>query len=151
MTSVRLNTFQQIIACLFIFLFTYTALTKLLRFEAFIHVLGRSPLLGNINRIASWTIPVMKLGVSMFLLLPRTKKLGIYSAFILMSLFTLYVGYMLLFIPELPCSCGGVIQQLSWKEHLWLNIILTAFAAMAAFGDKFFVATNRGNRKPEIE
>lgn len=151
MTSVRSNTILQLISGIFIFLFVYTALSKLLNLKAFVHVLGRSPLLGDISSIVSYIIPFAELGVSLLLLIPSTKKTGMYAACMLMCIFTVYVGYMLIFVPQLPCSCGGVIQQLSWKQHFVLNLILTILAATAAFGDKLFVATDRGNRKPVTE
>jgi hypothetical protein len=48
-----------------------------------------------------------------------------------MFLFTIYVGLMISFAPHLPCSCGGVIKQMSWKQHLTFN---TFFTALALFG-----------------
>lgn len=151
MTSKKTNYFLQAISALFIFLFVYTALSKFMEFSRFVFVLGKSPLIASANHLIAWAIPLAELAVSFLLLLPSTKKIGLYGAFTLMSLFTAYVAYMLLFVPHLPCSCGGVIQQLSWKQHLVLNISLTVLAALAAFPDKFFVATNRGNRKPVTE
>jgi hypothetical protein len=49
-----------------------------------------------------------------------------------MIAFTLYIGAIMTFNKELPCSCGGIISLLSWKEHLVFNsvFILLAFAGV---------------------
>jgi hypothetical protein len=151
MTSLKLNYIVQTICSLFILLFVYTALSKLQNFNAFVNVIGKSPLIGGNNHLVAWSIPFSELVVSLLLFLPSTKRIGIFGAFILMSLFTIYVGYMIYFTPHLPCSCGGIIQKLSRTQHLALNLILTVIAATAAFPHKIFVATNRGNRKPVTE
>lgn len=151
MTSIKISTLVPFICSLFIFLFVYTALSKFLDFQAFISVLGRSPLIGSAVQLVAWGIPLAELVVSLLLLLPATRRTGIWSAFVLMCLFTAYVGYMVIFVPHLPCSCGGLIQELSWKGHLILNFILTVIAAAAVFEHKIFVATDRGNRKPVTE
>jgi hypothetical protein len=151
MSSKKTNYFLQAISALFIFLFVYTALSKFREFARFVFVLGKSPLIGAANHVIAWAIPLAELAVSLLLLLSSTKRTGMYGALILMSLFTAYVAYMILFVPHLPCSCGGVIQQLNWRQHLVLNISLTVLAAIAAFPHKIFVATDRGNRKPVTE
>jgi hypothetical protein len=151
MTSIKTNYVLQLICSLFIFLFVYTALSKFYAFDRFVNFLGKSPLIGSSKYVAAWSIPSAELTVSLLLLLPSTRRIGVYCAFVLMSLFTAYVGYMILFVPHLPCSCGGIIQKLTWQQHLVLNLVLTGIAATAVFQHKIFVATDRGNRKPEIE
>jgi hypothetical protein len=49
-----------------------------------------------------------------------------------MVLFTGYVIALLTTSTELPCSCGGIIEQLSWQGHLVFNstLILLSFAAI---------------------
>jgi hypothetical protein len=51
--------------------------------------------------------------------------LGIYGAFGLMLIFTFYIAYMIGFAAQLPCSCGGVLKEMSWKQHLFFNIGFT--------------------------
>ena len=139
MTPVKSNYLLQIICSLFIFLFFYTALSKFQEFNAFKIVLAKSPLIGSKNAIIAWALPVIELSVALLLLIPRTKRLGIFVSFILMSLFTIYVGYMILFAPHLPCSCGGVIRQMSWKQHLLFNIF---FTGLALWGVRLFKKEN---------
>jgi hypothetical protein len=127
MTSAR-SIIISLISSAFIFLFLYTALSKLQELTKFIHVLGSSPLIGPYNYLVGWTIPVVELVVAVLLFLPATKRLGMYSALGLLMLFTVYVGYMLAFVPHLPCSCGGVIQKMTWRQHFLFNIVLTVLS-----------------------
>jgi hypothetical protein len=58
---------------------------------------------------------------------------------------------MLLFTPKLPCSCGGVLKNLSWKEHLMFNFCFTAIAFIGwrfSKKNKDFIAINRLSRTP---
>jgi hypothetical protein len=32
---------------------------------------------------------------------------------------------MIAFDPELPCSCGGILQSMNWTQHLIFNIFFT--------------------------
>lgn len=48
---------------------------------------------------------------------------------ILMLIFTLYVALILLNAFEyIPCSCGGIMESLSWNEHLLVNLLFLAVA-----------------------
>nr|WP_143097972.1 MauE/DoxX family redox-associated membrane protein [Chitinophaga sp. CF118] len=57
------------------------------------------------------------------LLIPnKTRKYGLLGSLVLMLVFTVYVAYVLLFTTKRPCTCGGIIRQLSWPDHLIFNI-----------------------------
>jgi hypothetical protein len=54
----------------------------------------------------------------------------------------------------LPCSCGGIINRLSWPQHLVLNVVLTALTALAYITEQpyqRFIAINRNRRTPVKE
>src|SRR6185436_17322557 len=107
----------QTIAGLLILLFVYTALSKFTDFNRFYSTLSIAPLIGSKADYIKWIVPITELIVSALLLFPRSRLYGLYAAFALMGLFTLYVTYMVLFHRNLPCSCGGIISKLSWKQH----------------------------------
>lgn len=119
---------SHLIASLFIFLFVYTATSKFLQFALFRVTLSKSPLIGNGSEVFAWIIPFIELLVAGLLFHKSTRRIGFYTAFILMALFTAYVLYMILFIPELPCSCGGVLKSMSWEQHLIFNLFFTGLA-----------------------
>jgi hypothetical protein len=116
---------------IFIFLFVYTAVSKLLDFQSFSIVLRHSPLIGKTAPVIAILLPVTELVVSLLLLLPRTLKLGLYSFLSLLILFTLYLVYMLSFSPSLPCTCGGVFKYMSWHHHLTFNLVFISLAVLA--------------------
>ena len=121
----------QLICGLLIFLFFYTATSKLMNYHIFQITLGGSPLVGAHAGLLSILIPVIEYGISILLLMPRTQKMGLYSALILLLIFTGYIGLMMVWAPSLPCSCGGFIDWLGWKQHLLLNLLLAGLAATA--------------------
>lgn len=123
----------EIIAAVFILLFVYTATSKLLAHQTFIINLEKSPLVGSASSFLSWAVPTIEIVISILLFVPRFRKTGLLFSFSLMTLFTAYIGYMLITSSHLPCSCGGVISKLSWQQHLWLNIFLTLLAATAMY------------------
>lgn len=118
----------EVISAVFIFLFVYTSISKLLNFASFKFILGKSPLIGGLASILAVILPAIELLVSVLLFIPSTRKWGISSSFALMMIFTVYIGYMLAFSPDRPCACGGVIKNLTWTEHLIFNVVFTAIA-----------------------
>lgn len=126
----RRETVLTIISYAFILLFAYTALSKWMMFDIYLYDLKRSPDLGAF----AWPIAILVPGAEMLivalLLFKRTQKLAFIGAFLLMVVFTLYVAYVLIFKTARPCTCGGIIRQLSWPNHFIFNMIFTILAAL---------------------
>lgn len=118
----------EIISALLLILFLYTAASKLADHERFVMVLKKSPLLQEVAGPVSWLVPLSELVVSLSLFVPAWRLYGFRLAFGLLAIFTLYIGYMILFTPHLPCSCGGVIRKMSWSQHLIFNVFFTALS-----------------------
>jgi len=129
MTTSRSKIIVELISAFFIFLFAYTAISKVLEIRLFKITLSKSPLIGNLAGISAWTIILLELSAVLFLLFPPLRIKGLLLSVLLMATFTVYIAIMLLISSDLPCSCGGVFTSLSWRDHLYLNIILTALAA----------------------
>jgi len=124
------KTMAEVIAGLFILLFLYTALSKLSEFAVFRHFLRSSPLIARNAGIMAVLIPAGEILVALLLFLPATRRQGMLASLGLMLVFTAYLAYMLLFVPRLPCSCGGVISRLSWQQHLVFNVVLIGLALL---------------------
>jgi Methylamine utilisation protein MauE len=122
--------FPEAIASFFILLFVYTAITKIRDFYSLSYVVSKTPLFGRWSNLIASGIPVAELAVSTLLFVPRWRKGGLLGALMLMSMFTLYILYMMVFARQLPCSCGGVISAIGWKWHLVFNLVCTGFAFM---------------------
>ena len=110
-----------VLSSLLLFLFTYTGISKLADPEGFRAVLLRMPLIARGAAALAVAVPSAELVIALLLLFPRTRLKGLYGSLVLLSVFTCFLLYMVLFVPRLPCSCGGVIGSLSWKEHVVLN------------------------------
>jgi len=126
------NTIIEIIYFLLILLFVYAALSKLFNYAEFKSQLTRSPLINNWSAQIANVLPATELITAGLLTINVTRKAGLALSLILMTLFTGYIIYMLLFEKNLPCSCGGVLKQLTWKQHLLFNVffLLISFAGI---------------------
>lgn len=141
--------FKEVIAGLLVLLFLYTALTKLKDRSRFIGAMQHNPLLFPYANLLSWLIPVIELIIVVLLFIPRSRRSGVLASAVLLSIFTGYIGYMLLSNSELPCTCGGVLEKMSWRQHLILNVFMTVLSIAAWLRHpKRFVATNRSSRIP---
>ncbi len=120
--------FTEIISSLFVILFTYAALSKLLAYSDFEFQLRRSPFITQMAGFVAWIIPVSELLIVFILLFKKTRLIGLYFSFFLMVLFTSYIYGMLRYSYFVPCSCGGVLSRMSWNQHLIFNILFSVLA-----------------------
>lgn len=121
------------ISLLFIVLFVYAAISKLLDFETFTVQLAQSPLLSAYAGIIAWLVPGIEIGIAVLLMFERARIMALYAAFTLMIMFTAYIFIILNFSDFIPCSCGGVLEKLSWTQHLIFNIFFIILAGAAIF------------------
>ena len=120
------------VRCAIILLFSYTAVSKWLNYGDFIYQLQRSPFIPAGYPFLSVALPVAELGISLLLAVNTTAKAGLLASAILLFVFTVYIVAMLLWAPHVPCSCGGFISSLTWKQHIALNSFLLA-ASIGAY------------------
>ncbi len=123
----------EIIVLLYVLLFVYAAASKLLDFENFQVQLGQSPLISSFAGWLSWFVPLLELIIAALLLVHRTRLYGLYLSFLLMVFFTTYIFTILNYSASIPCSCGGILEKLDWKEHLWFNILFVILAVWGVF------------------
>lgn len=121
------------ISILFIILFVYAGLTKLMEGDMFYNNIRNSPILGGrtMASLGSWLIPLTELSIALLIAWPKTRMIGLYGALALMLLYTGYTVAILFFAPYIPCSCGGVISLLSWEQHLVFNIVFLLLVAVS--------------------
>lgn len=112
----------EIISSLLILLFVYTGINKLISINTLKSVLKDYPLIGNIPWLFAWALPITELIVALLLFLPRTRLWGLYASLVLLSSFSLYLSYMLIFTSKLPCTCGGMLEKLTWPQHFIVNM-----------------------------
>lgn len=121
----------EIICLLYILLFIYASVSKILDFENFKVQLGQSPMLSIYAGWISWTVIGVELSTVFLLAVPQTKKIGLYASLGLMTMFSAYIFILLHFSSFVPCSCGGILEKMGWNTHLTFNLILVVFAVFA--------------------
>jgi hypothetical protein len=113
----------ECISALLIMLFLYASISKFLDFRTFIDQMNNQPLPNSWTPFLVWCIPLLEIAISVSLIFEYTRLLGLWASLVLMILFTIYTALVLFhFFPYVPCSCGGVIRHLTWRQHLILNL-----------------------------
>lgn len=121
----------EMIAILYMSMFLYTAFSKWSDYTMTREQMALMPALEPVAHIIVWLLPATEIVITLLIFFPQTRKKGLYAATILMILFTLYIIYMMLFFPHLPCSCGGFLTELSWPGHLIFNSTFIVLGILA--------------------
>ena len=112
----------EIAGGLIILLFTYAALTKAISFRHFSQQLDNQPLPKSLTPFLAYAIPIFEGAIIVLLVIPAIRLWGFVASAVFMLAFTTYTAIILLHgFSYIPCSCGGVIEQLNWQQHLALN------------------------------
>lgn len=119
-----------IVSLLLIFLFSYTACSKLIDSKRFVGVLEHVPLIEWGAGVVALLLPLAELLIVLLLLFERTRLAGLYASLFLLMVFTGYLVYMVLEVPHLPCSCGGVISKMGWRQHIGFNVVFIGVIVM---------------------
>lgn len=75
-------------------------------------------------KVISILVPIIEVLIAFGLLLSIYFKLILKLGIFVMLCFTLYVSFIYLFSPDIPCTCGGIISTLTWVQHIIINFIL---------------------------
>ena len=119
------------ICYLYVILFVYAAVSKLLDFENFMAQLGQSPLLSPFADYVSIAVIFIELSIAVLLSIPKLRYFALWSAVALMIMFTTYIIIILNFSSFVPCSCGGILEKLGWTEHLIFNTVFIVLGVVA--------------------
>ncbi len=121
----------NVISYFFILLFFYAAINKILDFENFQIQIGQSPLLTSFATFIAYSVISIEIAVCFFLAYPKTKGIGLLASLALMSAFTVYIFIILNYSDYVPCSCGGVLEEMTWAQHLVFNIFCVLLSLTA--------------------
>ena len=117
----------EVIASLLVLLFLYTGVSKFLDFNTFIGEMNNQPFPNGLTPYLVWSLPSIEILLAIGLIFERTRLPALYGSLGLMGLFTIYTALVLFrFFPYVPCSCGGVIKDLTWPQHLVFNLFFVA-------------------------
>ena len=126
-------------------IFVYTAVSKLMHLETFQLRVERMPYIASYALVISWIVPFLELVIAGLLWFPRYRLLALYSSLVLLGVFTSYIIIVLNYSESIPCSCGGVISALGWKDHILLNISFMVLALLGILWSKkrYNIQTNQ--------
>ena len=122
------RTIVDIITYLYVLLFLYAATSKLIEYDKSQLQMSKSPIITDYAHVLVWMVPALEIIISIMLVINRTVMLALYAALGLMCLFTVYIYAILNFSDNIPCSCGGVLQKMTWSQHLLFNIVFILLA-----------------------
>lgn len=139
----------EIIAALYVFLFLYTGISKLQDLQAMEGALRHSPLLADHAHLLSRIVPIAEILASILLIFSITRFIGLIVSTFMMLWFTIYIIYMMTHYTQLPCTCGGITESLSWRGHLLLNSAFVSLGICAICLSIYrFTMINRSSRIP---
>jgi len=137
------ETYVHIISILLILLFVYTCTSKIINFDSVVRNLHKQPLPQLFVPFIAISFPAAELIIALLLIFPQTQKFGLYASLVLMTTFTIYVSYILFILPpkNIPCACGGFINQFSWTQHLIFDLFFTLSTLSALMVNKYCLST----------
>jgi hypothetical protein len=130
---VKQKYFIDFTASIFILLFSYTAVSKIIGFELFYIQLTQSEIIAGFAGVVAVGVPAIEILIVVLLLMNTTRLAGLYMSMGLMAAFIVYIIAITRFSFHTPCSCGGVLELLSWDAHLIMNVVLLIMAGAAVW------------------
>lgn len=126
-----MKTLELLIRYFFILLFCYAAVSKIMDFDTFQRQLIDVFQLSSLSLFIAYFVIIAELIIAALLCYQRTCTIGLFLSFTMMLSFSLYILCIMLFREKLPCSCGGILQNMSWSSHLIFNLVCSVLASYA--------------------
>jgi thiol-disulfide isomerase/thioredoxin len=120
----------------FILLFLYTGGEKLMEINSFKDQMVSSPLLGPLGGFVAWALPITEILLAIVLFILKWRLKGLYGSLGLMVVFTVYLVVILAIDDHLSCSCGGIIENLTPRQHLLFNGATIVLAGLAIASER---------------
>ena len=123
--------FVEFISYFFILLFCYASISKIMDFENFRTQISESPLWNGFSEFLPYTIIIAEFLIVGLLCYRKNRNIGLIGSFILTLIFTGYIFFIIRTSENLPCSCGGILEKMSWHQHLYFNIGCVVLSVIA--------------------
>ncbi|WP_231426446.1 MauE/DoxX family redox-associated membrane protein [Pedobacter sp. Leaf250] len=122
--KIKANILEELSINLMIIVWGYAAISKILDFKTFSQQIIRQFSPTEIGILIAYAIPCIELLIIALLIFKSTIHYGVKLSTGLIGIFTLYIGFMVFgFAGQVPCSCGGILEKMSWKVHFVFNIL----------------------------
>jgi thiol-disulfide isomerase/thioredoxin len=137
--------FVEIIVFFFVLLFIYTSAAKFAEMHLFKEEMLSSPLLGSpfLAKVMAWALPISETVLAIALFVPKVRLKALYATVGLMACFTIYVIIIYFIDHHLSCSCGGIVEQLSLRQHIFFNSACVVLGVVAISALRTSMATPR--------
>lgn len=120
------NWILEVIVYLLAMLFVITACSKLADLEKFTWQVNNQSFDNRFTPLLVYSVPAAELLLSLFLLWPRMRLIGLYGSAMLMTVFSIYIALVTFnFYERVPCGCAFGLEKLSWPQHLAMNLCFT--------------------------
>jgi putative oxidoreductase len=117
---------------LLMILFSYTVFAKLIDIKLFAIEMHNQPLPWWFTSLLVYLLPAIEILIAIGLFFENHRFAALVLSLVLMLLFTAYTTLILIHMfPRVPCSCGGVIKNLTWKQHLVFNLFFNGIIIWA--------------------
>ena len=128
------KTFSPAVSLFFAVLFSYASVSKGKDFDAFRRELGESPGLEGYGTAVAFGIIAVQILAVVLLCYRPSRFWGLWTTFWTVTGFAAYIAVILLYSKNLPCTCTGLFEKMSWQGNLVFNMVLviTAFAGLYA-------------------
>lgn len=130
--KIRQEFITFISAVLLLMLWAYAAVSKIAAYDQFVEQMKLAPVpfIHLLGPFLAWFVPLIELILVWLLFKDKLRQLGLWLSFFLLLAYEFYIVTMLLSGLELPCTCGGLIAKMQWKEHLVFNAIYMVIALL---------------------
>jgi hypothetical protein len=91
----------------------------------------QSPLLSAAPEFWAISVPVAEVILSGLLLFKRFRSFALHSCLTVMVAFCAYIVAITKFSHFIPCSCGGILEQMTWDQHLLFNFSFVSLGIIA--------------------
>ena len=120
------------VPALLVLLFVYAAFSKLITFNDFRQQLYNQAFSDELARFLLYFLIPVEIVTALFLCFQRTQFAGLLFSFGLLLAFTIYIALVMLhYWDRTPCSCGGILNQMSWTTHLIFNCLFLTLNLIA--------------------
>ena len=123
-----------LICFMLISLWMYAVTSKLMDFNMFSVQMHRQLLFPILKDTLPYLLPATELLATILLAFSSTRFSGLLLSFFMLLAFTVYIGFaMSRLMGKIPCSCGGILNKMSWGTHLFFNLFVLLFTACGIY------------------
>ena len=134
----------KIVAIILACLFVYAALSKLEDYHKSVIEMRNQVFPTWIAMILTWLIPTIELFLVALLIIPITRKMAVWLSLFLLTTFTIYIAIVMTGVfGRIPCSCGGILENMSYGIHLIFNLFFIVIALLGLGVENRWMNNNR--------